>query len=314
MKIFTAAEDKEKMLTKPTRYYTPRINCALAAIVTFLVTTITMCFPVHADKVIVVNAPKISSCLSTFSKPCSDNVYYVASGTTVQDIHSTTRPDPSKSLQITTWGVHCQEGGTTSSPSFTGCYWLSGINSANHTHEPGVVDQNRCVLKNYESWEMLDYSGCDLAVNKWGTHRGASPGAECVMYGQKDVSQSSNTISTPFGILSAELVANSKDTYCVKPLPPDVVCQVQLPGVIDHGTVQPNVFDRASINGTVDCGSSPVVTVVGENIVQLGADVESTVSASVTNGQYLTVISELMVQPSANGVYSGSVVISVSPN
>ncbi|MGQ8776659.1 hypothetical protein ACUTQ5_20140 [Serratia sp. NA_112.1] len=126
----------------------------------------------------------------------------------------------------------------------------------------------------------------------------------------------STTLSTPLGVLDATVVANAGNAYCVKALPPNVKCEINLPSEIDHGVIFEGEagFSRRFIDGVVDCGRAPVVAVVGRSDIELATGVSVKVSASMMSNTQLRVQSDMDIKSNAApGEYFASVVIAVSP-
>lgn len=200
---------------------------------------------------------RITSCGSSASwGPCSAMVMYAADGVSFLDVVPVRLPDPLAPLTLIPWGLHCTTGDRTG--NFGGCNWRSAL------HGPTELNPDNCRLRDYSSWDMADKTGCQTVINVWGPHTGAGPGAECIIWGQGEFGQASpGLISTPLGLLDAGVVANSRDAYCVKAPPPQTPCDIQLPPEIDHGVVAPGTNNTVDVTGTLSCGSTPVVDILG---------------------------------------------------
>ncbi len=201
-------------------------------------------------------------------------------------------------------GVHCNIGDKKTGVPFRECKWDSSI-----THAPRVVSS--CFLDK-NSWEFYsENTGRCSTQRYWGGHSGAGPGGECVLFGYL---LSNGNLATPMGEISATEAANSGNRFCIKPLPPQEKCDVTLPQEIDHGVVRPGSIDTKQVQGTIDCGNSPEVTVVGGDDVAMGTGVVANISFSIMDKTVLQVQSVMRTDASASpGDYSRAVVIAVSP-
>jgi hypothetical protein len=129
-----------------------------------------------------------------------------------------------------------------------------------------------------------------------------------------DIYEGGRDIVTPFGIFSADQVANSGNRFCIKPLPPNVTCEVTLPPLIDHGRINTGAMDSKIINGSVNCGTSPVVTVVGSPLVSLGEGVSTKISTTMSSPTDVRIQSDMTIESTAKpGLYLGVIIVSVSP-
>lgn len=241
----------------------------------------------------------ITSCQTS---SCINVVFYAGTAELV-DIGTPVGPPPSTGrLSIAAVGVHCTSGGN--GQPFTGCGWTG---EGDISHAPTT---SNCTLSSTTGWDLTANSTCNIS-STWGAHGGAGPGGECVMFGQQINSRS---LSTPWGVLDPEVVANSGNRFCIKPLPPATVCSVILPTVIDHGILQPGTAAVKSIDGVVDCGLDPVVSVVGLTEVTMGPGVVTNITPVMVSSTAMRIQSALTVAPSAlAGEYSASVIVAVSP-
>ncbi|MGQ8819238.1 hypothetical protein [Serratia sp. NA_13] len=210
-------------------------------------------------------------------------------------------------LDIVPVGVHCDKGDISRGIPYEGCMWVP---YSYVSHSPLSVGP--CRLQSLEEWKLSDDSTCTTTLS-WGPHEGASAGGECVLFGQK---MSGSKFFTALGAMDATTVANAGNAFCVKALPPDVKCEINLPSEIDHGVLYSNEggFSRRFIDGVVDCGRAPVVAVVGRSNIELATGVSVKVSASMMSNTQLRVQSDMDVKSYAPaGEYSASAIISVSP-
>lgn len=198
------------------------------------------------------------------------------------------------------WGVHCNVGDALTGKSFSGCSWQQ------YAHAPELNNCN--VIPG--TWDLAPGSTCTTTPT-WGPHSGAAPGGECVMFGMKI----GNIVVTPYGEYDATQAANGGNRFCIKPLPPSVACDIVLPPTIDHGDIRPGTFDQKYVDGSVNCGSNPVINIIGGPRIKLAPGVESVVNADLlSSSTQLRVKSDLTVEPSAKpGGYSSSIVVVVSP-
>ena len=199
-------------------------------------------------------------------------------------------------------GVACIDGNV--SGEFRRCSWNWG-----GLYVP--LNPGKCALADGASgsWALTADSTC-TAASTWGGHRISAPGSDCVMFGQ----MVAGGLLTPWGLFTAEAAANSGDAICSKPLQPNTHCEVLLPSAIDHGVVSAGYVGSAFIEGTVDCGGSAKVYVVGSSTLMLAPTVKTTLSAKLITPTQLRVQSDMSVGASTvGGTYSASVIISVSP-
>lgn len=252
--------------------------------------------------------PRISSCgWGPFGGWCSAGVFFVSDGTQFVDIPAVGRPDPSKKLNMVARGLHCIYGNRDTGEEFMGCRW-TGVDETEHS--PKLL--SKCELKSYDSWELTDDSTC-VSKSKWGSHTGSGPGGECIVFAQDDGSRGSPSILSIRGVLDAHMTAISGSAFCQKILPPDVICDVNLPNVIDHGVVAPTASSSAVVEGLVDCGSNPKVYFVGGDSVNVGPGIVSRLSHTIVGNRNLRVVSNMTVTNGSPGLYQASVILVVSP-
>ncbi|WP_049778737.1 hypothetical protein [Erwinia tasmaniensis] len=121
-------------------------------------------------------------------------------------------------------------------------------------------------------------------------------------------------LHTPFAIVNATQAANSGNRFCIKPLPPGVTCTVTLPPKIDHGEMMAPSRDKKTLYGSLSCGNSPVLEIVGASDVELAPGVRTQLKATLLSNNQIQFESDLSVEKSAKpGEYSKAIVVSVSP-
>ncbi len=253
--------------------------------------------------------PKITSCDGTgILYDCNRNVWYASGGTSMREVNSLVPPPVfSSSTRVDVYGVHCAEGGPRIG-AFRQCSWDRGGSGVVGEHAPTL--HGKCELKDpTRGWELTEDSDCSTSTT-WGYHTGADPGGECVVFGVYDA----GSVVTPFGRLDAVTVANSGNYFCVKPLPPNVKCEITAPSVIDLGTVSQDGMAHASVHGAIDCGSTPHVEIVGGGTVEAAPGVVIKLAARVETGGVLNLDADVNVGASgAPGGYSVAYVIVASP-
>ncbi|MCP1107090.1 hypothetical protein M6G53_17095 [Serratia nevei] len=112
----------------------------------------------------------------------------------------------------------------------------------------------------------------------------------------------------------SDTVANSGNAFCIKPIAPNVRCDISLPATIDHGVILTGTSDSKFIDGVVDCGATPVVTVVGTKDLVLAPGVKTRVATTMLSRTQVRVQSDMTVDRSANaGKYSAAIIVAVSP-
>ncbi|MGJ3356041.1 hypothetical protein AAZR93_21460, partial [Providencia sp. Je.9.19] len=219
--------------------------------------------------------------------PCSALVYYKNTQTIWRDI-----PDNTKSFRMTQIlslvGVHCEKGRV--SGEFRQCHFDVSTGSGINSHSPGMVGPCRTTAP--DNFIIQAPSYCIANSGTFGWHRGAGPGAECVILGK--VPNGTNeayfgNLDTPYGALSSEMVANSGNTYCGKALAPSVDCNIAIAngGILDHGVQAPSSTSERSLDVTVDCGASPVFSIVDETIKFDNDRIQSDLSLTPNGAAYL---------------------------
>lgn len=283
------------------------------------VSLVSWCTPI-AQAVLhpVLTNPRIVSCEkspnnggSMANQPCAANVIYDWGPRVMLDMPETQRPDPNGGTELWAVGIHCAMGSQLTGMPFRYCQWVRPTNHpVNYAHSPKV---SNCRLKSTESWELTDDSTCDVRTLHVQTHYGAGPGGECVVFVQKGSKASQGIVVSIHGILDATTVANSGNRYCQKPMPPSIECHLQLPSVIDHGTLGPNSESVKTISGNLDCGERPRVSVVPGNVIELARGVMTEISVRMTNPSTVVVTSNLRTVNGTPGAHTGSLVVLVSP-
>lgn len=273
-----------------------------------LVMCLMWCNPTSAVLHPVLLDPVITSCRSGEKGPCTLGVNYRASGLSLTDITPLAPPLLSSDLDLVSMGVHCVYGNGVTGTPFQACYWEPSL-----VHSPPLADG--CRLLDRTSWELDPKSTCSLKVTTWGAHDGAGPGGECVMFVQKPIPAGGQgvPIRTIYGDLTALQVANAGSTFCQKALPPAQKCEIDLPAVIDHGTIGTTDHSVVNVDGTVDCGAKPVITVLGGNTVTLGDGVASELTLHQVDEMHVRVTSTVTSTDAVASDYNGTHVVIASP-
>jgi hypothetical protein len=250
----------------------------------------------------VMTHAEITQCRSSEQGECSSGVYYAGTSAMVDVGSALIPPISTPRLDIAAHGVHCDQGSSLLGKPFNKCVWRTDHGS----HAPKTEN---CVRVSKDSWELTAGSTCQTA-STWALHSGAGPGGECVMFGFT----SGSLLQTPFGTMDATTVANSGNRFCIKPLPPGTKCDITLPSVIDHGVMLTGTSDQKYVDGVVDCGIAPAVTIVGTPVITLSPGVVSKLSAIMQSKSNLRIQSDMSVSPTAKpGAYTSVIVVSVSP-
>lgn len=243
----------------------------------------------------MIQDSRITSCESGPQGPCSHKVYFANSGTIFSEVVATGKPNAANTgTRVRTIGVHCEEGNAlTGDLPFRKCVWRPG-------HSPNPVSIWYCQLESLTSWKLSSTAAENCpAVGTWGSHSGAGPGAECVVYTNTNLAGSDlASVNTPWGMLDAGVAANSGNRYCYKPLPPNVQCELGLPAVIEHGVVQAGQSSKRDDDGYVDCGGTPKIDV----LVNGDRDVDGVriyAMPRIVNATTVRITSEISVSSSA---------------
>jgi hypothetical protein len=250
----------------------------------------------------VISNPKIYSCQDSPPGSCNQLVYYSHDGTTMINITPAGSPSSIAGTKLQSLGLHCQylrPGG-----QFDNCEFNDFPG-----HAPSLLTE--CTLRSTSSWELTPLSTC-VTRTQWGPHSGAGPGGECILFVQTN-GWNRDTATTIYGVVTATQVANSHNTFCQKPLPPNVTCDVVIPDEINHGTISPMEQNTASIRGALDCGTSPRVELIGGEKLTLGDGVTTVLTIDTSVRGVIKLTSSLTTNGAAAGAYQRSTVMVVSP-
>lgn len=243
-----------------------------------------------------------------------EGVKYGTSGSVMTSAPDRPEPGPSTAhtINVIPWGVHCSSGDTAA--TFSGCSW----SYPGYGHSPTLL--GKCQTISPTSWVLTSDSTCTVANTTsagYYVHVGAGPGAECTVFGKAPVSGNSwqGSIGTPWGDLTALQVAQSGNTYCVKALPINVVCDVVIPGggIIDHGIISTNALSSRTVPGTLNCGDAPSVTILGNAVMDMAGGVTSTLSVSDVTATGFTLNSMVRAVNATPGEHQASAILVVSP-
>lgn len=259
----------------------------------------------------VLTNPRIKSCLDSTPAhptdgPCSYGVRYDWGPSTMIDIMPVGAPDAHLGTELIAIGMHCRRGNMLTGTPFSECNFTPALD-----HAPKL---SNCRLKNTSSWEIASDSTCDVTTIQSGSfaHIGAGPGGECVLFVQRNAI-ANGVVNSIYGILEANTVANSGNRFCQKPLPPAVECDISLPDMIDHGVIGPNSASTVTLDGTIRCGSNPVVSFVPGSSIDLAPGVTTRLSSKLSSGGRIQITSDLKTNNGAPGAHRASVVVLVSP-
>lgn len=264
----------------------------------------------HAVLHPVLTNPRITACGDAVpgnytDGPCSVNVKYDWGPSTMIDIFPQGVPDPHLGTELVAIGMHCQRGNMFTGTPFSGCNFVG-----TQSHAPKLTN---CRLKNTDSWLISSDSTCDVTtITNSSGHYGAGPGGECVIFAQRNAI-ANGVVNSIHGILDANTVANSGNRFCQKPLPPSVECDISLPDMIDHGVIGPNSSSTTTLDGTISCGSNPVVSFVPGSGIDLAPGVTTRLSSKLSSGGRIQITSDLKANNGAPGAHRASVVVLVSP-
>jgi hypothetical protein len=258
----------------------------------------------------ILGDPRIEQCSnrSGTSGSCSSAVYYSTSGSVMVDVNAVGSPlGGMLGTRVEALGVHCTYGNAMEGNlPFRDCRW-----SPADGHAPKTV--GKCELRGSNSWELTSDSTCSVA-STWGSHTGAGPGGECVIFTNYSWVQSpKGAVATTWGMVTAEQAANSGNRFCSKPLPPNVQCELKLPSLIDHGTLVAGGSSKREDDGKIDCGRTPKIDVLVNGDRNTGG-VRITARAVVVNASTVRIASEIRVSQSAvPGEHRATYVFVVSP-
>lgn len=237
-------------------------------------------------------------------------VYYDNAQTSWRSIADNLKSSIRKT-QLTIWGVHCDKGDLPG--NFFNCVFLRSTDGA---HTPELVSPTECQTTQPDNWIIANEAACVANVSFQGSHNGALPGAECGILGKAPMDAYSITsLDTPYGVLTAAMVANSRDTYCGKTLPPSINCDISIPngGLLDHGTQTPNSQSERELDVSIECGPHPVITIIDPTLKMDGNRIQSALSITPNGANYL-LKSVLTTTNATEGVHSAVTVISVTAN
>lgn len=282
-------------------------------VVIYLICSVILSIAFGSDAVLhpVLTNPRIKSCSGSIPSyptdgPCSQSVYYDWGPSTMIDIPPQGAPDGQLGTELVAIGMHCRRGNMLTGTPFTGCVFTTDL-----AHAPKL---SNCRLKNTGTWEISSDSTCGVTDGNISgyAHNGAGPGGECVLFVQRNAI-SAGVVNSIYGILDANIVANSGNRFCQKPLPPAVACDISLPDMIDHGVIGPNSSSTATLDGTIMCGSNPVVSFVPGSGIDLAPGVTTRLSSKLSSGGRIQITSDLKTNNGAPGAHRASVVVLVSP-
>ncbi len=276
------------------------LSQSMALAIVLLVASVSY-HPARAIMFPVLTEARITTCKpSPVNGPCSDQVFYAGKVSMLEIGVPTTKPLPD--VKFKSLGIHCAGPAGGSLGPFRDCSWeTSG-------HSPHM---SKCELRSTagDDWTLKNPASCTF-LSSWGVHQGAGPGGECVVFGQQI--DRGNAL-TPFGIINAITAANAGSSFCIKPLPPTVHCEVNLSPTLSHGNVLPNSTSSVTIRGTIDCGSTPKVTIVGGGDLELAPGIKTHLDAAAVTEKEIVVSSEMTTYGAMPGQYEGNAIIVVDP-
>ncbi|CAI1058903.1 Uncharacterised protein [Serratia entomophila] len=183
------------------------------------------------------------------------------------------------------------------------CFLSSGIAGA-----PITLSNCDFADPKSQSWELKAGSTCTLS-GIW-ADLGAKKIGSCVVIG----TPRGFGMDTPWGYVNANEAVFDRG-HCVVLPPPNETCTLDIAPSIHHGNLPVGTSDTKYVEGVVDCGTSPVVSVFGPSVITLAPGVSTRISASMSNSTSVRLQSDMTVDASATpGDYSAALVLSVSPN
>ncbi|WP_299998422.1 hypothetical protein [uncultured Cedecea sp.] len=251
---------------------------------------------------------------------CRDGVSYGNAQT-----HWISISDTLKSTVLTTTlvlsGLHCAKGNAVLGIPYSGCVFIRSYGNNSHAdpHVSTFVNSDACVTTAPDNFKLKDPSACAVMPNgfdQYSFHGGAAgPGAECMVAGKVTPYGNHIAIETPFGLLTADQVANSRGQFCSAGIPPPADCTINVVngGVLDHGTQAPNSISERSLDFSIACGGNPTITIVDPDISLDDNHIHANLSYSHQGGNNYLLKSVLTSTNATAGSYSGSTVITVSP-
>ena len=242
------------------------------------------------------------------SSNCFNNLTYSWTGVKMVDAPSNVH-SPYSTTSVYLYGVHCDRGARPG--EFSHCVFTEP-NVGNHA--PALLGV--CETTTPNGWELTPSSTCSIRTGPFAAgHAGAYIGAECALFAKGPRTGNPRSVSTPWGDVIAETVANTYSTYCSKAPPPNQECHITLPndGVINHGTLPPTGSDTRQIRADVACGDNAIISIAGGGELDLGDGVRSRVSVSPVVGGSANIVSVLTLTNAKPGPRSGVLVVNVSP-
>ncbi|MBD8107916.1 hypothetical protein [Erwinia persicina] len=88
---------------------------------------------------------------------------------------------------------------------------------------------------------------------------------------------------------------------------------MNLSPTLSHGNVLPNSTSSVTIRGTIDCGSTPKVTIVGGGDLELAPGIKTHLDAAAVTEKEIVVSSEMTTYGAMPGQYEGNAIIVVDP-
>ncbi|CAI0954891.1 Uncharacterised protein [Serratia entomophila] len=158
-----------------------------------------------------------------------------------------------------------------------------------------------------QSWELKAGSTCTLS-GIW-ADLGTKKIGSCVVIG----TPRGYGMDTPWGYVNADAAVFGR-SHCVVLPPPNETCTLDIAPSIHHGNLPVGTSDTKYVEGVVDCGTSPVVSVFGPSVITLAPGVSTRISASLSNSTAIRVRSDMTIDASATpGGYSAGFVLVVAP-
>jgi|GEM_PF-3180686 len=158
-----------------------------------------------------------------------------------------------------------------------------------------------------QSWELKAGSTCTLS-GIW-ADMGKQKIGSCVVIGTPQ----GYGLYTPWGFVNADVAVFGRG-HCVVLPPPNEACTLDIAPSIHHGNLPVGTSDTKYVEGVVDCGTSPVVSVFGPSVITLAPGVSTRISASMSNSTAIRVRSDMTIDVSATpGGYSAGFVLVVAP-
>lgn len=254
---------------------------------------------------------KIARCKGGPQGPCSKLVYYTDAQTFWREI-----PEMSKStlhtVKISMVGIHCSKG-RKEEHFFRECSLMPS--ESDKIHSPGMI--GKCETTEPDNFILKNPTNCAGNTSFYSAteHYGAAPGAECAIIGKlPEEGGTPSYIDTPYGKLTAEQIANSRDTYCLKASAPALDCNVSLSngGILDHNIQSPTSVSERQLDIEIDCGDNINLSLVDE-IIKLDNNRIISSLTIIPNGTKYLLKSTLKTNKAKAGSYSGSTILVVSP-